>query len=374
MGPTLVEIEVDGDVLRARLSDGRRLALHALQLRDSCPCGECRHAGTGQRLLETRTIPLDLALEEAELRDGGSGVEIRWSDGHRGTFEPTLLEKLTGEGEEPRLWGAELSAALPAATYDAIRQDETRFADWLAAVSELGFALLRGVPAESGKVCEVAGLFGYVRETNYGRFFDVRTVPDPVNLADTNLGLGVHTDNPYRDPVPTLQLLHCLVASGEGGETVLVDGFHAVELLRKRSPAAFELLSTVPVRYEYESPVAVLESAEPAIVLGVDGRPRAVRINNRSKRLPLAPVAAVRDWYSAYDEFAALLEADENVVRLRLGPGDLICFDNERVLHGRTAFHGGERLLQGCYADRDGLRSTLALLRRRTRDAQWATV
>ena len=53
--------------------------------------------------------------------------------------------------------------------------------------------------------------------------------------------------------------------------------------------------------------------------------------------------------------------------------GDLLCFDNERVLHGRTAFHGGERLLQGCYADRDGLRSTLALLRRRAREAQWTT-
>src|SRR5207249_751925 len=92
------------------------------------------------------------------------------------------------------------------------------------------------------------------------RFFDVRSVPDPVNLADTNLGLGVHTDNPYRDPVPTLQLLHCLIASGEGGDTVLVDGFHAVEQLRRRSPRAFELLADVPVRYEYESAVAVLRS------------------------------------------------------------------------------------------------------------------
>jgi alpha-ketoglutarate-dependent taurine dioxygenase len=36
------------------------------------------------------------------------------------------------------------------------------------------------------------------------------------------------------------------------------------------------------------------------------------------------------------------------------------------VLHARTAFPAtGERHLQGCYADLDGLFSTLAVLRRR---------
>src|SRR5262249_37862673 len=152
----------------------------------------------------------------------------------------------------PRLWGAELAGELPTAAHDELTRDEAVFAGWLAAVAELGVALLRGVPQRSGAVCEGVGLFGHVRETNYGRFFDVRSVPDPLNLADTNLGLGVHTDNPYRDPVPTLQLLHCLIASGEGGDTVLVDGFRAVEQLRARSPRALSLLADVPVRYEYE--------------------------------------------------------------------------------------------------------------------------
>jgi alpha-ketoglutarate-dependent taurine dioxygenase len=364
-----VEIELAGSVLRVRLQDGRRVALHALQLRDGCPCGECRHEGTGQRLLETSRIPLGLTLERAQLAEGGSAVQLAWSDGHAATFAASLLTSLAPREEEPRLWGAELGAELPAAAFEQVASEEGARLGWLAAIAELGFALLRDVPCESGMVCRVAELFGYVRETNYGRFFDVRTVPDPVNLADTNLGLGLHTDNPYRDPVPTLQLLHCLVASGEGGETVLVDGFNVVGKLSERSRS---LLSEIPVRYEYESPAAVLASAQPVLLLGADGAPRGLRVNNRSKRLPLAPVDAVPGWYAAYAELAALLEAEENAVRLRLGPGDLLCFDNERVLHGRTAFTGGERLLQGCYADRDGLRSTLTLLRLRAQEAQWA--
>jgi hypothetical protein len=38
--------------------------------------------------------------------------------------------------------------------------------------------------------------------------------------------------------------------------------------------------------------------------------------------------------------------------RIRLQPGDLVCFSNRRMLHGRTAFTeaaGCVRHLQGCY-------------------------
>jgi gamma-butyrobetaine dioxygenase len=62
-------------------------------------------------------------------------------------------------------------------------------------------------------VLTVAETFGFVRETNYGRLFDVRVVPDPSNLAFTSREILPHTDNPYRDPVPTLQLLHRLRAA-----------------------------------------------------------------------------------------------------------------------------------------------------------------
>ena len=48
----------------------------------------------------------------------------------------------------------------------------------------------------------VVDLFGYVRETNYGRVFDVKIEPDPANLAFTSRRIGMHTDNPYRDPGP----------------------------------------------------------------------------------------------------------------------------------------------------------------------------
>jgi hypothetical protein len=59
--------------------------------------------------------------------------------------------------------------------------------------------------------------------------------------------------------------------------------------------------------------------------------------------------------------WAQRLARPERARTLRLSPGGCLIFDNTRVLHGRTGFTStGDRLLQGCYADLDGLASTRA--------------
>ena len=78
------------------------------------------------------------------------------------------------------------------------------------------------------------------------------------------------------------------------------------------------------------------------------------------------PEELVERYYAAYQRFGRMLEEPRYRIQFKLEPGDLFIVDNLRVLHGRTdyAASGGERHLQGCYADRDGLRSTLAVLSR----------
>ena len=83
---------------------------------------------------------------------------------------------------------------------------------------------------------EAMRLVGQVAETNYGLVFDVRSVPQPENLAYSDLGLGLHTDNPYREPVPGFQALHALIASPDGGDSLFADGFALAEHLRARRP------------------------------------------------------------------------------------------------------------------------------------------
>ena len=144
------------------------------------------------------------------------------------------------------LWRASDLAAVPAADWASYLADDRVRESLLDAVARRGAGLLRGVRAEEGMVTAVAETFGYVRETNYGRIFDVRVVADPANLAFTSRAIAPHTDNPYRDPVPTLQLLHCLRDAHRGGDTVLVDGFAAAAALRAADPASFGVLTPDP--------------------------------------------------------------------------------------------------------------------------------
>ncbi len=55
-------------------------------------------------------------------------------------------------------------------------------------------------------VINVGNTLGYVRHTNYGKYFNVMTMPktdkDSNHLAYTSAGLSGHTDNPYRNPAP----------------------------------------------------------------------------------------------------------------------------------------------------------------------------
>jgi gamma-butyrobetaine dioxygenase len=248
-------------------------------------------------------------------------------------------------------------------SYAALGEDRHALRRWLETLRSHGFARATGAPTEDGIAEAVGALFGYVRETNYGRSFDVRAEVNPGNLAYTNLGLQAHTDNPYRDPVPGLQILACLENSVEGGASLLVDGFKVAERLQAERPDHFALLAQHCARFEYAGAKGVrLRSKRPIIELGCDGELIAIRFNNRSAA-PFAdiPFAAMGGYYAAYRHMATLIEAE--AFRFRLAPGDLFVVDNQRVLHAREPFSGsGSRWLQGCYVDSDGMRSTLAAL------------
>jgi [2-(trimethylamino)ethyl]phosphonate dioxygenase len=350
-----MDVTFDDAAVTVALPDGTRRSLGADWLRDACTCEECRHP-SGQRLLDSVSIPDDLALAGAGRENGALRVEF--SDGHRGLVPLAELDARPDRGRR-RLWDATVAESLPVERFDEVAAGGDALRRWLAAVDELGFAILRGGPTEPGTVVRVAELFGYVRETNYGRLFDVRSVVDPSNLAYTGLALGAHTDNPYRDPTPTLQLLHCLSSSAGGGENTLVDAFRVAHELPR---AQFELLAAHVVRFHYADDDTELEAHHPVLTVDPDGELQAVHFNTRSARpSPELPPA----WWDAYRAFGRALASPRFQIRFKLDPGELFIVDNLRVLHGRTGYsEAGERHLQGCYADRDALRSRLAVLSR----------
>jgi len=344
---------------------------HHVWLRDNCPCPECLHPN-GQRLVDVLDLPEDAAPRKVTLDDRGA-LLIRWdADGHESRYPADWLRRQAyglaaraARQRKPVLWDATLKP-LPEADWPTVCRDASAERRWLGALLDHGFALVHGVPARPGMVAEVGDHIGIVRTTNYGRLFDVISKPDPNNLAYTALGLGVHTDNPYRDPTPGYQLLHCLIAEAPGGDTLLVDGFAAAERMRVEDADGFELLARVPRPFRFADRGSDLRARFPVIGLDADGAVKEIHFNNRSAApLDLAP-ELVEPYYAAYRRFARILARPDLTLTLRLAPGDLIVMENGRALHGRTGFdpNAGARHLQGCYVDKDGVESRARVLER----------
>jgi len=365
----------DGSALELTWADGTRSRFHALWLRDNARDDKTRSAGNGQRLITILDIPADTKISAAELVGGDLRVSFApemkivdfraaWLKAHRYDRELETAPGWTDANIE--LWtGGAMQQAIPRASLQDLKSQPAALAQWLGSVARYGFAVVDGVPTTSGALCQIVDLFGYVRETNYGRWFDVKAEVNPNNLAYTNLGLQAHTDNPYRDPVPTLQILACLENTVEGGESTVVDAFAVAAALKAENPEGFALLSGYPARYEYAGSNGVrLRAKRPMIELGPDGELLAIRFNNRSAAPTVdVPYDAMAGWYAAYRRFADLIEDKRFEVSFKLQPGEAFIVDNTRILHARTAFSGtGSRWLQGCYADKDGLLSSLAAL------------
>jgi len=237
----------------------------------------------------------------------------------------------------------------------------------LARFLELGFIIFTAVPTGSKTVLQAASAFGFVRDTNFGAYFDVRSVPDANDLAYTSIFLDPHTDNPYRSPVPGVQLLHCLVNETSGGLSTLVDGFAAAEALRAQDPDAFGILARTPVRFRFRDTDTELVRSAPLIELDGAWRVEAVNFSPRLDYVPLLRPQELAAYFGARKAFDHLLRSPQFEIRFLLESGDLMMMDNRRLLHGRTAFdpREGLRHLQGCYIDLDGPRSQYRVLRRR---------
>jgi gamma-butyrobetaine dioxygenase len=350
--------------------DGSEYAVHPLWLRERCRDAATIDLHTQQRLQDPSDF--DLALRLLSVAQSSPGVfRVKFSDGHEATFraEDILTEAALAPNSHdcpaPRLWDGTL-ADLPRMRWKS-DPAATELMSWLEAFLTFGFVIFEGVPTEPQTVLPVGAMFGFVRETNFGPLFDVRSTPNATDLAYTSLSLDPHTDNPYRSPVPGIQLLHCLANETTGGLSTLVDGFAVAEALRREQPQAFEIMSRTPVRFCYIDANTELTASAAPIELDVTGALKAIHFSPRLDFVPLFAPEVLDAYFRARRQLDQRLRAAEFEIRFLLRAGDLVMFDNCRLLHGRTGFDPAEGLrhLQGCYIDIDGPRSLWRVLRRR---------
>jgi alpha-ketoglutarate-dependent taurine dioxygenase len=359
--------------LSVEWDDGTSAVFPGIWLRDNLPEDRDRHSG--QRQIDVTELPIEPRIGSATLEE--AHVRILWKGESRvSSFELAwLYEHAAAGGARPEL---DLHHWLDAARLEprrdfnwrsmaALQADPRARLEWLTRLLQDGIAFLSDVPRVDGGLLEAMTLVGRVAETNYGLVFDVCAVPQPENLAYSDIGLGLHTDNPYREPVPGFQALHTLLAAPDGGDSLFADGFALAEHLRATDSQAFAILTRTPVPFRYRSQDADLYAERALIELACTGAIAAVHYNSRSIEPLRLPADDCRNFYSAYRQFGQLLREPRFQLRTRLADGDLVVFDNQRILHGRTGFASARhpRHLRGCYLTRDSVYSETALLRRR---------
>ena len=365
------EIIDQGRGIELWLDDGSSYRFHSTWLRFNAPDPKTISADNGQRLVTLGQLPENLCVtgasligEHLELCFNGDDerfeVPLGWLVAHRYDFADQPRHDLP---PFTTLWDG--SDALEPVRFDALQSSDTARYDWLSDLVKRGVARVSDGPIRDGALFELTALFGYVRETNYGRQFEVRTEPNPSNLAYTGLGLQAHSDNPYRDPSPTVQMLYCLESSATGGESQVVDGFAAAMRLKREDPDAFALLAQYPVHFRYAGSQDVdLVAERPLIELDALGRLKSVAFNNRSMGpLSHVPYGMVEAYFAAYRMLEQIIDDPAMTLEFRLDPGQAFVVDNRRVLHARKAYReDGVRWLQGCYADMDSVMSAWRVL------------
>jgi gamma-butyrobetaine dioxygenase len=372
------KISIVGDELVIDWKDGNISSLFSYWLRDHCQMPESRNKNNGQRLFSVKDLPSSISIDKAYMDEEGNVCVLFKPEDHLSVFTQQWLRSNCYElnnqfddrsEKQKMLWQKNsFENGLPLIDYDSMSKDDTKLKA-LCSLREIGFFVLTDVPTVEGQVLKVISEMGYTRETNYGALFEVRTEVNPNNLAYTNLGLGSHTDNPYRDPVPTVQLLHCLESSTEGGDSILVDGFKAASILRDESEESFLTLASNWINYRFSDSKTDLRSRVPMIELNDNHEIIKVRYNNRSIDTINVPKDKVRPFYKAYRHWSEVIERDELKIQFKLSEGDLMLFDNTRVMHARTKFSKtGKRHLQGAYTDLDGLYSLLNTLEDKKND------
>jgi gamma-butyrobetaine dioxygenase len=338
-------------------SQENSIVLHPLWLRERALNSDTLDPITKQRKYEHSLFQSDLKVLEAKISEK-SKLDIYFSDSFEGHFN---LDKDVESPPVLESWTASIN--LKRINWECLK-DPSNLKHMLHNFLKYGFCVMENTPTEKDSLLKLAGKFGYVRHTHWGKLFNVEIKRMPTDTAYTDDALSSHTDNPYREPVPGIQFLHCLENNVSGGLSTLVDGVAIIKQLELEMPEHSKILENVNVRFRYEGPSAILENWGSIIERNHNNIINRIRLSNRLDYVPALDKKTLDYFYAGRKRLNELSNHPNYQIQFPFKKGTLLMMDNYRLLHGRTKYNGAEgvRHLQGCYTDHDGVTSLYRML------------
>ena len=345
---------------------------HFLWLRDNCP--SVFHQDT--RMRKFNILSVSEKIKPLNLYHTHTTLKINWSEGnHNSIFKLKWLRDFcyTEKNQHAyvpyyKLWDSKIinKTKILKHDYKKIITNEKELKRWLQTMHSYGIAIIQNAPTHDKSGFKILDKIGKYRETFFGTPFEVINIPKPNNQAYTADALANHSDLPYYEYVPGYQFLHCLVNDAKGGSSTAVDSFAVANFLKKNHLKKYKLLTENSVIFKdndfTQKNVRVQKS--PIIKVNKNKDFEEVRINlGAMGTLDLNP-KIMDEFYNAYIFFYKQLHSKKFQISFKLKAGNIFCFDNRRILHGRTQFdpNSGKRHLQGYYIEREEITSKLNYL------------
>jgi gamma-butyrobetaine dioxygenase len=364
----LDRVEFATPTITVQWPDGMALRCYALWLYENTVAVD---PVTREATVDPGDLPDAEFLEAAERTDDGA-LRLHWADGNVTIAHPGWLRSVAQNEHLPSaavgtpiVWTAELGEP-PTFDGTAVLDDISVFEGWLRAMCTTGLARLRGTRSDRDFLGELAARIGPIRGSNFGGIFTVEARLDADSTANTGKNLGQHTDLPTRETPPGFQFLHCVANTVAGGASRMSDGLAVVAELQANHPAEYEALCTLHWVFANRAKDGDHRWIGPVIDHGTAESPITLRAFYPVRLAPHMAPADVPRGYAAMRVFSQVAHDPRFMIRNRFEPGDLVGFDNRRILHGRDEFDagGGQRVLTGCYIDRDDVFSRVRVLQR----------
>ncbi|KAJ0182214.1 hypothetical protein K1T71_001583 [Dendrolimus kikuchii] len=359
---------------------GEDLKFPYIWLRDNCQCEQCYHKSAKSRILDW--LKFDLNITTINVLQKENVLEITWSDGHKSIFNHSWLKfrSFTAENQkrytdtiykpEQVSWqGSDFSNICSKHDYKEVINADQALYNWLYNLSVYGVALIENTPDSERAIDAVVERIGFTKQTHYGVKFIVQNIANTSNVAYLSSNLQMHTDLPYYEYCPGVNLLHCLVqTASQGGENLLSDCHFVADYMKKNHPGEYKLLTEVEIEWSdvgvendneffklYRSPVICLDKNDQITRISFSIPQRGSQI--------LTDLDTVVLWYKAHGLFLELNHRFS--AKFKTKPGDILVFNNIRLLHGRNAYEDNSsniRKLIGAYVDWDEIYSRLRCL------------
>lgn len=319
---------------------------------------------SNQRELFTALVDPAIRPRNGWVDDDAGTLVLEWPDlDVAAHYETGFLAEFAQAGDPMRLpdsrpWNAaSLDPDSVRLSFDAFH-GEGGVSQLLERLLGHGFAVLTGTPRNLDAVQQVADSIGYVRHTIFGGLFEFEANEDMADSAYTPKELRPHTDGTYSHDAPGLQLLLCVDYDAEGGESIMVDGARIAADLKSSHPQVHADLTRIGVTGLYKGDGVVLRARRPILRLDETGRLAQVTFNNYDRDTVRLADDDMRALYAGIRAFDRMANDPSYQWRYTLAPGDMLIFDNWRVLHGRGVFRGRRRMA-GAYLNREDFESSV---------------